>query len=106
MDLGQSLEGTRSRYEEEKEREMQAEEGGDVTLVVQLPDGTQHNHCFKMGATVAYVKLWIEQQHDIPMDKQELITSNGKTLIDPLSLSDCPGITVNNPSLVVVSEVA
>jgi hypothetical protein len=31
-----------------------------VTLVLQLPDGT-YAHNFKLGATVAYVKLVIEQ---------------------------------------------
>jgi hypothetical protein len=71
----------------------------------QLPDGTQHLHTFKMGATVAYVKLQVEQAYSIPMGKQKLTTSQGKTLIDPLSLADCPGITPDAACLVVVSEL-
>eukprot|EP00775_Hariotina_reticulata_P011036 gene11036-11191_t len=56
-----------------------------------------------MGATVAYVKLQVEQNYSIPMGSQKL-TANGRTLIDPLSLSDCPGITPDAACLVVVSS--
>jgi hypothetical protein len=66
MDLGH-LEGTRSQQCEAKQRELAAEEGDNVNLVLQLPDGTQHTHAFKMGATVAYVKLQVEQNYSIPM---------------------------------------
>lgn len=75
-----------------------------AAIRTQLPDGTQHTHTFKMGATVAYVKLQVEQAYNIPMSKQKLTTSAGRTLIDPLSLADCPGITPETASLVIVSE--
>lgn len=38
------------------------------------------------------MKLFIEQEFGIQMDKIAL-KANGRTLIDPLSLSDCPGIS-------------
>jgi hypothetical protein len=72
---------------------------------MQLPDGTQHTHTFKMGATVAYVKLQVEEAYSIPMAKQKLTTGEGKTLIDPLSLADCPGISPDAACLVIVNEL-
>jgi hypothetical protein len=51
-------------------------------LVLQLPDGSEHAHSFKFGATVAYVKLQVQQLYGLPMEKQVLQTG-GKTLIDP-----------------------
>lgn len=104
MDLGQ-LEATKAAWEDERAKEIAQEEGQDCSIVLQLPDGTQHPHTFKMGATVAYVKLQVEQAYSIPMGKQKLTTSQGKTLIDPLSLADCPGITPDAACLVLVSEI-
>lgn len=69
-----------------------------------MPSGDQHTHKFKLGTTVAYVKLQIEQLYNVAMAKQKL-TCNGKTLIDPLSLSDCTGISAVGSSLVVVEEI-
>lgn len=72
--------------------------------MLQLPSGEQHRHKFKLGTTVAYVKLQIEQLYSLPMAKQKL-TCSGKSLIDPLSLSDCSGIAADGTSLVVVEEI-
>lgn len=58
------------------------EEGENCELVIQLPDGSQHSHSFKLGATVAYVKLQVQQLYGVPMEKQHMQTG-GKTLIDP-----------------------
>lgn len=58
------------------------EEGEDCTVVLQLPDGSQHSHKFKLGATVAYVKLQVQTAYGVPMEKQQL-QAGGKTLIDP-----------------------
>jgi hypothetical protein len=51
-------------------------------LVLQLPDGSEHAHSFKLGATVAYVKLQVQQLYGLPMEKQ-LLQTGGRTLIDP-----------------------
>lgn len=58
------------------------EEGENCVLVLQLPDGSQHSHSFKLGVTVAYVKLQVQQLYGVPMEKQ-LLQTGGKTLIDP-----------------------
>ena len=62
------------------------EEGENCQLVLQLPDGSQHSHNFKLGATVAYVKLQVQQLYGVPMEKQ-LLQTGGKTLIDPRRLT-------------------
>lgn len=70
------------RQRQEREREQMLEEGENCQLVLQLPDGSQHSHNFKLGATVAYVKLQVQQLYGVPMEKQ-LLQTDGKTLIDP-----------------------
>eukprot|EP00878_Enallax_costatus_P041773 GHUV01048658.1.p2 GENE.GHUV01048658.1~~GHUV01048658.1.p2 ORF type:complete len:102 (+),score=18.88 GHUV01048658.1:314-619(+) len=97
------MQGTKAQHSDAKARELQAEEGSDCTIIIQLPNGDQHTHKFKLGVTVAYAKLQIEQLYSIPMTQQKL-TCNGKTLIDPLSLSDCPGISAEGSSLVLVEQ--
>jgi hypothetical protein len=90
MELG-DLEGTRGAFQNAKQIESNVEQGEEVTLVLQLPDGT-YAHNFKLGATVAYVKLVIEQEYGLTMDKT-LLKLNGKPLLDPLSLCDCQGVS-------------
>jgi hypothetical protein len=85
MDLGVSLEGTRERQRGEREREQALEEGQDCTIVLQLPDGSQHTHVFKLGSTVAYLKLRIQQLYEVPQERQ-VLRAGGKTLIDPCEL--------------------
>lgn len=53
-----------------------------------------------MGVTVAYVKLQVQELYGLAMAKQTL-QLNGKTLIDPFSLADCPGITPAGATVVV-----
>lgn len=52
------------RQREERQREQQLEEGQDCTLVLQLPDGAEHMHTFKLGATVAFLKLCVQVRVD------------------------------------------
>ncbi|KAF5840116.1 hypothetical protein DUNSADRAFT_17717 [Dunaliella salina] len=48
---------------------------------------THHSFRFPAGATIAFVKMIIEQNHNIEIAKQVLKLGE-KTLIDPLSLRD------------------
>jgi hypothetical protein len=105
MELGVDLEGTRNQYLNTKAQEQHAEEGDSVDLVLQLPDGRESIQAFKLGHTVAYVKLVVEKEAGIPMDKQRLVL-NGKDLLDPLSLADCAGIAPGTNCMVKVLEVA
>ncbi|GAX81663.1 hypothetical protein CEUSTIGMA_g9091.t1 [Chlamydomonas eustigma] len=89
MELG-NLESTRGAYQNTKQMEADEEQGDEVTLVLKLPDGA-YEHRFKIGVTVAYVKLVIEKEHGLAMDKT-LLKLNGKLLLDPFSLCDCQGV--------------
>ncbi len=92
MDLSNvDLESSRERAQSAKEAETRAEEGDDVQLVFHLPGGSTAKASFKAGVTVAFVKLKLEQDHGLKMASTTL-KIGGKVLIDPLSLSDCPGI--------------
>lgn len=53
---------------------------------------------------VAFLKLLVEKESGIAFDKQRL-SCQGKVLIDPLSLVDCPGIKPGATSEVQVVEV-
>lgn len=90
MELGMDLEGTRNAYSDTKEAEARQEAGEEITLLIKLPDGSEHAHSFVLGVTVAFVKLIIEKEYEHPVSKL-VLKANGKVLIDPLSLSDCPG---------------
>jgi hypothetical protein len=80
----------------------------DHPATSQLPDGQQHTHTFKLGATVAYVKLVIQEAHGLPMERVTLTpATGGRPFIDPLSLADCPSIAAaatDGQCLVLVSE--
>eukprot|EP00877_Chromochloris_zofingiensis_P001250 jgi/Chrzof1/11125/Cz05g24200.t1 len=104
MDLGgNSLEGTKQQFSQAKAVEQQEEEGDAVHVIFQLQDGSKQETDFKMGHTVAFVKMQIEDAAGIPMAKQKL-TLAGKTLIDPLSLADCPGIKPGCTCTIDVAE--
>ena len=87
MELG-NLEVTRGAYVQAKEEEARQEQGDNVTLVLKLPNGSNGSHTFAAGVTVAYVKMIVEQNHDLPANKI-VLKLGGRTLIDPLSLCDC-----------------
>jgi hypothetical protein len=100
MELG-NLEETRGAFVDAKNAESAQEQGGDVVLLLNVPQRGEQRHSFKMGATVAYVKLVVEQEYGLPM-ATVVLKANGKALMDPLSLSDCPGFA---PGQVVNVEV-
>jgi hypothetical protein len=71
MDLGE-IEDTKTKFLSAKEQEQHQEEGDNVSIVLQLPDGSEKAQTFKMGHTVAYVKLLVQKEAGIPMNKQRL----------------------------------
>ncbi|KAG2438833.1 hypothetical protein HXX76_005374 [Chlamydomonas incerta] len=58
--------------------------------------------CFKVGVTVAYVKAFLAEQHQLEFAKLKLLTG-GRLMIDPLSLGDCPGVAPGKEVEVEVS---
>ncbi|GLC46239.1 hypothetical protein PLESTB_001538700 [Pleodorina starrii] len=103
MDLNSvDLESSRERAAVTKAAEARAEEGADVTLLLSLPKGEKAVHKFKTGVTVAYVKALVAEQHQLEFSKMKLLLG-GRLLIDPLSLSDCPGIVPGQEVAVEVS---
>ena len=92
MDLGQ-LESTKTKFLSAKEQEQHQEEGDNVNIVLQLPDGSEKAQTFKMGHTVAYVKLLVEKEAGIPMNKQKLAIS-GKVGMHFPPVSSCPDRTL------------
>ncbi|EFJ48224.1 molecular chaperone [Volvox carteri f. nagariensis] len=103
MDLSSvDLESSREQAAATKAAEARAEEGADVTLLLSLPEGEKAVHKFKTGVTVAYVKAFVAEQHHVEFAKMKLLLG-GRMLIDPLSLSDCPGIVPGQEITVEVS---
>lgn len=101
MDLKVDLESTRFAYNSEKEQETREEEGQDVSVVFKLPGGKESQHPFKAGLTVAYLKLHLQQQYGYAITSITL-QMNGRTLLDPLSLSDCPSFQASAANVIDV----
>lgn len=101
MSLGVDLEATRQQFNDTKQQELRQEEGDSVAVVLKLPDGVEQQHTYKLGVTIAYVKLDIEQKYGYSLAGLQL-RMNGKVLIDPFSLADCPGITVGGVNVIEV----
>jgi hypothetical protein len=60
-----------------------------VLVVFDLPDGSQSESYFRLGQTVEFLKSFIESEFGIPM-REQVLTLEGKKMIDPLSLLDYP----------------
>ncbi|KAI8473308.1 MAG: hypothetical protein J3K34DRAFT_411589 [Monoraphidium minutum] len=105
MELGEALAGTREQYSDVKAREVNEEEGEQVQLLLRMPDGQALTRAFKMGHTVAYVKLQIEKELGLSLEKQQL-DLGGKRLLDILCLADYPQITAGAVNAVDVSLAA
>ncbi|KAG2438834.1 hypothetical protein HXX76_005374 [Chlamydomonas incerta] len=67
-----------------------------------MPGGQKAVHSFKVGVTVAYVKAFLAEQHQLEFAKLKLLTG-GRLMIDPLSLGDCPGVAPGKEVEVEVS---
>lgn len=102
MELGRDVESARTAYSSVKEQEALQEQGQEATLVLTLPSGETVPCKFKVGVTVAYVKLHLQEAHGLDMSKV-VLQMNGKRLLDPLSLLDCPGIAPGKTVEVQVS---
>ena len=60
-----------------------------VTVIFDLPDGSQGESEFKLGHTVELLKSFVENEYGIPMPQQTMYIED-TMLIDPLSLLDYP----------------
>eukprot|EP00997_Jenningsia_sp_PLL12_P009106 NODE_6007_length_537_cov_57.674180_g5257_i0.p1 GENE.NODE_6007_length_537_cov_57.674180_g5257_i0~~NODE_6007_length_537_cov_57.674180_g5257_i0.p1 ORF type:complete len:132 (+),score=35.90 NODE_6007_length_537_cov_57.674180_g5257_i0:48-443(+) len=78
--------------------------GEKCTIVFRLPNGTSFMQEFRMGHTVEWLKQAVEDKQGIQYHHQKLLL-NGKLMIDPLSLSDVPGLVPNAENEVTVEEV-
>eukprot|EP00918_Siedleckia_nematoides_P096830 GHVU01212429.1.p3 GENE.GHVU01212429.1~~GHVU01212429.1.p3 ORF type:complete len:111 (-),score=24.90 GHVU01212429.1:4031-4363(-) len=74
-----------------KQAEHQERQGTPLTCTLRLPDGTEETFEVMSSSEVGYVKLLLCQKKDLDGQKV-LLEHGGKTLMDPLSLCDCPGI--------------
>ena len=80
------------------EREEADARGGDVTIHFKCSDGSKYIQQFAIGQTVQVLKAWLDSEKGIPYANQMLYLgddSGGKVMIDPLSLNDFSGISVD-----------
>eukprot|EP00755_Sulcionema_specki_P019291 Sspe_Gene.69064::Locus_40702_Transcript_1_1_Confidence_1.000_Length_726::g.69064::m.69064 len=61
--------------------------GDEVQVKFTFPDGEECSAHFPHGQTVSFMKFWLEDNRQIPYEKQSL-TCCGTELLDPLSLND------------------
>lgn len=100
--MGLDLNGIREKTRQIKAQEQADENGDDVKVNLQLPDGQEELATFKMGTLVSYIKAYIQQEYGHPMAKLNLLLE-GSPMLDPLSLSDVPGVNQESVNLVRVS---
>jgi hypothetical protein len=79
---------TLSNAPQRQQSSVNEELGQDVRIVFELPDGRRESYTFKMGHTIEYLKLRL--QEDVPgCSYAKVRLFAGSTLLaDPLSLSD------------------
>lgn len=64
-----------------------------LTVVFDLPDGSQGENSFQLGQTVEVLKSFVESEYGIPMAEQKLyLEDSNKLMADPFSLLDYPEI--------------
>lgn len=83
LDLSFAAESKEDHYEQSGIQEHQ------VTVVFELPDGSQGEHHFKLGQTVEVLKSFVESEYGISMEEQRLYLDD-KLMLNPLSLLDYP----------------
>ncbi|BDA50840.1 hypothetical protein COCOBI_17-0580 [Coccomyxa sp. Obi] len=89
-----SLERNRMKHEED-------EFGTQVQLMIKLPDGSETEVAARMGYTVQYLKVLLHKEHGIPLS-MGLESTDGRPLLDPLSLSDCMNIRPGETNVLIV----
>jgi hypothetical protein len=72
--------------DDEDERELA---GASVPIVFKLPSGEEVRRPYRMGHTIAHIKVHLEEMNGLPYDKT-VLKLNGDVCIDPLSLNDLP----------------
>lgn len=85
MDLDLSFAASKGPYESQGAGIQEQ----DVTVVFDLPDGSQGESKFKLGQTVEVLKSFVESEYGIPMEDQRLYIED-KLMLNPLSLLDYP----------------
>ena len=70
----------------DEERELAGER---VPIVFKLPSGEEVRRPYRMGHTIALIKVHLEEKNGLPYDKT-VLKLNGDVCIDPLSLNDLP----------------
>jgi len=90
------------KLREMKLRELIEENGADVKVSLELPDGTQRTQLFKMGTLVSYLKAYIEKNFGYTI-KNQVLHLNGHEMLDPLCLSDIPTIKESEINFIKVT---
>lgn len=60
-----------------------------ITVVFDLPDGSQGESIFKLGQTVEVLKSYVESEYGMPMAEQKMYIEE-RAMMNPLSLLDFP----------------
>lgn len=88
--------------------------GGDLSLVLRLPDGSESTEVvrpkqFKVGVNVDWVANCAAQKARVPMERivrsTQSLVHEGVRLLGPMSLCDYPQLTSGSVLSVVVLEV-
>ena len=83
---GPSLDLSNAQQDSKEQDGVQEDE---IIVVFDLPDGSQSDSKFRLGQTVEVLKSFVESEFGIPMQHQ-VLRSQGKIMMDPLSLLDFP----------------
>ncbi|GMH40129.1 hypothetical protein BSKO_08033 [Bryopsis sp. KO-2023] len=102
MALELKLDGLREKTRGIKAQEQADETGDDVKVILLMPDGSEALAVFKMGTLVSYVKAYVNNEFGHPMAKMVLLLED-RPMLDPLCLSDIPGVTQSGVNHVKVS---
>ncbi|CEM14892.1 unnamed protein product [Vitrella brassicaformis CCMP3155] len=91
------------KNEELRKQEEEALHGANITVQLQLPDGSSDDMVLPVSKEVGYVKLMLSQKLEIPYNKISLYFKD-KPMIDPMSFCDHPGVAP--PIVTVRVEIA
>ncbi|CAL8462746.1 g2279 [Coccomyxa elongata] len=78
--------------------------GTQVQLLINLPDGTETEVAARMGYTVQHLKVLLHKEQGLPLS-MGLESTDGRPLLDPLSLSDCMNIRPGATNVLIVKVV-
>lgn len=75
----------------------------NLTVVFELPDGSQGENIFKLGHTVEYLKWYVEQEYGISMETQKLYYEN-VLMVDSFCLLDFPSVEADAEEIYIQVE--